>query len=302
MQELEQLNSQFGINNVLSFQKNDSGFTMVKIDNEFASSTISVYGGQVLSYKPHNEKEDLLYLSEQSTYQDGQAIRGGTPVCWPWFGDDRSGLGLPSHGFARNQPWKVIQSESLKDGSTVVTLLLTDTDDSLAVWPHSFELYIEFIVGDKLTINLTTKNTGEKAFTYTQALHTYFNISDIEDVNVLGLASKYYLDKLDDFKLKIQEGNISFDKEVDRIYQAAPFRVYLSDPGFKRRVAISSSGGHTTVVWNPWKEAVKSIKDLSENSYRQFACVETVNAAEDFVLLEANEQHTLNAVYSIETY
>ena len=300
MQQIEQLNSQFAIENALRFEQNESGFIMAVVDNKFAKAEISNYGGQVLSFQPHNETENLLYLSEHAAYEDGKAIRGGAPVCWPWFGDDRSGLGLPSHGFARNQQWKVVQSQALIDGSTSLTLMLTDTDESRAVWPYRFELYIEVVVGEKLTINLATLNTGDKTFSFTQALHTYFNISDISNVHVSGLANKYYLDKLDDFNLHIQESDIVIDREVDRIYQAAPSIVRLLDQGFKRKVAISSTGSHTTVVWNPWSEAVAKIKDLDKDSYRQFLCVETVNAAEDNVVLGAGEKHTLSATYSVE--
>jgi len=300
MQEIEQLNSKFGITNTLSFEQDESGFIMVLIDNGISTATVSTYGGQILSFQPKNDEHDLLYLSEHAVYEDGQAIRGGTPVCWPWFGDDVSGLGLPSHGFARNQQWQVVQSQVLTDGSTSLTLMLTDTDESRAVWPYQFELYIEIVIGKKLTLSLTTKNTGSKAFTFTQALHTYFNISDIEQVMVSGLSSKYYLDKLDRFDLKMQVGDIAVNQEVDRIYQAAPYMVHLKDSGFKRTVAISSTGGHTTVVWNPWSETVSSIKDLDDDSYRQFICIETVNAADDNVVLAANEQHTLSAVYSVE--
>ncbi len=301
MTDLNALTKKFAIEDQLSFSKGDNGFTMIEINNQFASARISTYGGQILSFKPHDEAEDLLYLSEQAVYRDGEAIRGGTPVCWPWFGDDTSGFGLPSHGFARNQPWQIVETKALTDGSTSITLLLSDTDESRSVWPYQFDLYIDFVVGKKLTLNSTTRNTGKKAFSFTQALHTYFKISDIENVYVTGLANKYYLDKLDEFNLKIQEGNIVVDKEIDRIYQAAPYMVYLVDSGLNRKVAISSAGGHTTVVWNPWAENVVSIKDLGKNSYRQFICIETVNAANDIVVLNPNEQHTLSAVYGIES-
>ncbi|MBE0440195.1 MAG: D-hexose-6-phosphate mutarotase [Gammaproteobacteria bacterium] len=301
MTDLNSLTKQFAIEGQLSFSETDNGFTMIEISNEFASAKISTYGGQIVSFKLHDQAQDLLYLSEQAVYKDGQAIRGGTPICWPWFGDDTSGLGLPSHGFARNQLWQVVETKELTDGSTSVTLLLSDTNASRSVWPYQFDLYVELVIGKKLRLNSTTRNNGNKPFSFTQALHTYFNISDIENVDVTGLSGKYYLDKLDEFKLKMQEGNIVIDKEVDRIYQAAPSMVHLIDSGFKRKVAISSSGGHTTVVWNPWADKVKQIKDLSENSYRKFICVETVNAVDDNVVLNPNEQHTLSAVYSIES-
>ncbi|MDF1589567.1 MAG: D-hexose-6-phosphate mutarotase [Gammaproteobacteria bacterium] len=300
MTNLHALTRKFAIKDQLSFSEGDNGFTMIEVNNTFASAKISTYGGQIVSFKPHDQAEDLLYLSEQAVYKDGQAIRGGTPVCWPWFGDDTSGLGLPSHGFARNQPWQVVETKALIDGSTSVTLLLSDNDASRSVWPHQFDLYVELVIGKKLILNSTTRNNGNKPFSFTQALHTYFNISDIENADVTGLSGKYYLDKLDGFKLKMQEGNIVIDKEVDRIYQSSPYMVHLIDSGFKRKIAISSSGGHTTVVWNPWADKVIKIKDLDENSYRKFVCVETVNAADDNVVLNPNEQHTLSAVYSIE--
>jgi glucose-6-phosphate 1-epimerase len=301
MTELDVLTTQFAIDGQLNFRVNEAGFIIIEINNQFAQATISTYGGQILSYKPHTAEHDLLFLSEQAVYKDGSAIRGGTPICWPWFGDDLSGLGRPSHGFARNQPWQVVETKALTDGSTSVTLMLSHSDESLAVWPHQFELFIEMVVGKKLTLHTSTRNTGNKTFNFTQALHTYFNVSDISDVTVTGLSSKYYLDKLDSFELKIQEGNIQVEGAVDRIYQSAPYMVHLLDPGYKRKIAISSSGGHTTVVWNPWAEEVKNIKDLSDNSYRDFVCIETVNAADDDVVLNPNEQHTLSAVYNIES-
>ena len=301
MTDLEKLTEQFAIENHLSFKALGEGFVEIAINNSLSSARISTYGGQILSFKPHDEQQELLFLSEEAVFKDGQAIRGGTPICWPWFGDDMSGLGLPSHGFARNQPWQLVETKALNDGSTSVTLLLKDTSESRSVWPYQFDLYIDFVIGKKLSINLTTRNTGSKTFCYTQALHTYFAISDVDKVHINGLSHKYYLDKLDNFDLKMQEGDITIDREVDRIYQSAPYMVQLVDEGFDRKIAISSSGGHTTVVWNPWAENVSKIKDLSEQSYRKFVCVETVNAADDDVSLNPNEQHTLTAVYGIES-
>jgi len=299
MKMLETLNNQFAISDQLHLQSNESGFVMIMIDNEYAKAQISMYGGQVLSFLPHGETKDLLFLSDKAVYQDGKAIRGGIPVCWPWFGDDLSGLGMPSHGFARNQPWKMVESKALIDGGTSVTLLLSDTDESRAVWPYQFELYLEVVVGRNLTINLTTKNTGDKTLDFTQALHTYFNISSVDNVKVLGLINKYYLDKLDQFSLKMQQGNVLIDKELDRIYQSAPPIVELIDSNFNRTVQISSTGTHTTVVWNPWDKAITDIKDLDKTSYRKFVCIETVNAADDNVILEADKEYTLSATYGM---
>lgn len=303
MQSLEQLNSQFGINKSLQFEQDESDFIFITINNTFSTAKISTYAGQVLSFQPHGEKEDLLFLSDKAVFQDGKAIRGGIPVCWPWFGDDRSGLGLPSHGFARNQPWQVVGSKSLSDGCTSVTLLLTDTDESRSVWPHQFELYLEVIVGKELTVNLTSKNTGNKPFTITQALHCYFNISDVSQVEILDLAGKNYLDKLDNFSQKVQQGEVIVDKELDRIYQDVPTKIQLEDLEFKRKVTISSwsEGKHNTVIWNPWEQAIVNIGDLDNDQYRKFVCIETANTEKNKVTLLANEQYTLSSIYSMES-
>lgn len=302
MQLLEQLNRQFGIKDQLRLEQIDSGFVMIKIDNQYAKAIISTYGGQLLSYQPHDQKEDLVFLSDKTSYQDGKAIRGGVPICWPWFGDDTSGHGRPSHGFARNQQWQIVQTKALTDGSTSVILSLTDTEESRSVWPRQFNLSLEIIIGNKLTVNLTTRNTGNWTVTISQALHTYLNISDIKDISISGLTDKDYLDKLDEFNLKQQIGDVVIDQEIDRIYPSAPCLVKLVDPGYKRTIKISSAGSHTTIVWNPWTEAITRIGDLDNDSYRHFVCIETANTTDnDLVRVLPNEQHTISAVYEIES-
>lgn len=294
-----QLNQQFGIANQLQFNQEVDGFIMVDISNHYAKARISTYAGQVISFLPDGEEEDLLFLSDKVVYQDGKAIRGGTPICWPWFGDDTSGFGRPSHGFVRNQPWTVLASLALEDGRTSITLGLSDSEGSRAVWPYKFKLELEVIVGKKLEVKLTTKNMGSKAFSITQALHTYFHISDVDNVSVTGLDSKHYLDKLEGFNSKSQLGDVEISAETDRIYQDAPKRVELKDSGFERTINIASEGSKTTVIWNPWSTSVTKIADLDEKSFRHFICVETANAADDTVTIQASNEHTITATYEI---
>ena len=133
-------------------------------------------------------------------------------------------------------------------------------------------------------------------------MHTYFNISDIEKIRINGLAEKDYLDKLDQFKSKQQTGDVVINQEIDSIYQAAPYMVSLVDPGYKRTIKITSTGSDTTIVWNPWTEAITKIADLENGSYRHFVCVETANTTDDdLVRLAPNEQHSISAVYIIES-
>jgi len=299
MQNQAELNQQFSIEDQLQFSQEVDGFIMVDISNQYAKARVSTYAGQVISFVAHDTTEDLLFLSDNVVYEDGKAIRGGTPICWPWFGDDTSGYGRPSHGFVRNQPWTVIASQSLSDGRTSITLGLSDSEGSLTVWPYKFKLELEVIVGQTLEVKLTTTNTGSKAFTISQALHTYFNISDVDNIKVSGLDGKNYLDKLEGFKSKVQTGDVALSEETDRVFQDSPEEVFMSDSGFSRTIKIASSGSKTTVIWNPWSTSVTKIADLDESSYRNFVCVETANAADDMVTIAAGKSHTMTALYEI---
>ena len=218
MQNIDTLNEQFGIKGQLQFIE-DSGFVMVDINNTSAKARISTYGGQVISYQPHTQQNDLIFLSENAVYQTGKVIRGGAPICWPWFGDDTSGYGRPSHGFMRNQQWQVIGSNADSDGATTILLGASSSDETKAIWPYEFKLILEIRVGQSLDLKLTTHNTGNEEFAITQAFHTYFKISDVDNIVIEGLDTKEYLDKLKGFKLKKQSGDITISKEVDRIYQ-----------------------------------------------------------------------------------
>ena len=226
---IEQLNAQYGIANQLQFVEGKGGFPNIEISNEKAKALISVYGGQILSYQPINEAEDLLFLSTKAYYQQGKAIKGGTPVCWPWFGPDPEELGRPSHGFVRNRLWTVMATKTASNGDTVVSLGLVNTAETKEIWPQEFKLTITFTVGESLTLDLTTQNTGNQAFSISQALHTYFKIGDVNKVRVLGLESCDYLDKVEGGQQKTQDGVVEFSEECDRIYLAPPSKLTIDD-------------------------------------------------------------------------
>ena len=300
MLSLEQLNSQFAINHELSFKQSEGDHIMIDIDNQYATARISPYGGQVLSYQPKGQTEDVLFLSDKAVYQQGKAIRGGIPVCWPWFGDDASGYGRPAHGFARNIPWDVLATTNNPDGSTSVKLGLTSTDESLAIWPNQFELTLDVTVGEQLTLALTTKNTDSKDLTITQALHTYLKVGDIEHVSVVGMDEVNYLDKLSGYDEKVQSGDVKFDKEIDRVYQNVPNTTVLIDKVLNRTITINSQASNSTVIWNPWQETCAAFSDLDADGYKHFLCIENANVFDDKVIITAGESHTLTAIFDVE--
>ncbi len=297
---IEQLNNQFAIDGYLRFIEGDGGFPFVEVNNGKGTAIISVYAGQVLSYRPAGETEDLLFLSKLAYYQDGKAIKGGVPVCWPWFGPDPEGQGRPGHGFVRNRYWQVIATEATSDGAGKVTLGLQNSEETFAIWPNAFELTIEITVSDSLTVELVTRNNSEHQLPITQGLHTYFNIGDIDKVQVQGLEDTEYLDKADQGQQRVQQGPVTVTSEVDRIYLGVDRDLVIDDAALGRRVRIASRHSNTAVVWNPWKEIAASMGDLEDDDYRRFICVETTNADEDVAEIGPGEEYRLMAQYRIE--
>jgi glucose-6-phosphate 1-epimerase len=296
---IEQLNRDYAIDGQLRFVEGQGGFPFIEIDNEKARALISIYAGQVLAFKPVDEPEDLLFLSEQAYYQDGKAIKGGIPICWPWFGPDPEGQGRPGHGFVRNRPWSVAAAEITEEGDTKVVLQLSEDEEMQSLWTHPFNLVLEITVGSSLTLKMITQNTGERSFTITQALHTYFKVGDIAQVKVLGLEDLHYLDKVDGGVEKTQAGEVTVSGEVDRIYTGVESDLTIDDAALGRQISISSIGSQTAVVWNPWSVIAGEMADLADDDYKRFICVETANAADEVVEIPSGGESRLIVRYGI---
>ena len=297
---IEQLNAEYGLSNKVKFVEGKGGFPVIEIKNEYAKATISLYAGQVLSFQPANQTQDLMFLSSQAYYTQGKAIKGGVPICWPWFGPDPEDKGRPNHGFVRNRMWNMRDIESSQDGSTVVVMGLTDTPETRKIWDYAFDLAIAITIGSSLTIELITRNTGDKAFEITQALHTYFRIGDISQVRVLNLEDTSYLDKVDGGKNKAQTGAISFDSECDRIYLDVPSQIVVDDMALGRKIKVTTANSNTAIVWNPGSEVSANMADLGDLDYQKFVCVETANAANELIKIAAGDDYNLTANYSCQ--
>ena len=296
--DINQLNSDYGIAEQLKFIEGDGGMPLILISNQSASAVISLHGGQILSYKPCKEAEDLLFLSSKSLYADGKAIRGGIPVCWPWFGPDPKGLQRPNHGFVRSHCWTV-QTIEASDEQTKVSLQFLESYKKEKTWRQPFSLTLVITIGKILSLQLITRNTGDKAFSITQAFHSYFRVGDIDRVQVLGLDGCEYFDKLDQGTQKTQIGAVVVKEEVDRIYTEVKNKLIIDDSAFNRRIEISSPGNETVVVWNPWIKSSKKIADLKAQAYKHFICVETGNIAFDLIQVAPAEEYSLVTHFKI---
>lgn len=292
---LEALNAAHGLPDQLRFLAGPGDLPFIEVRNALATATVSLHGGQVLSFQPKDAGADLLFVSEQAIYATGKAIRGGVPICWPWFGPDPEGLGRSAHGIARTMLWTVRGTASLPTGETRITLGLTDTGQTRAIWPHRFELILEVTVGQTLRLVLTTRNTSEQPFTITEALHSYFAVGDIAQTAVAGLDGCRYIDKAAGASgaAKAQQGDVHIGAEVDRVYLGPASELTVLDSAGKRAIHIASRGSRTAVVWNPWAQIAAGMADLKDDAFRRFVCVETANAGEDVVSVLPGQTHEI---------
>ncbi len=276
-----------------------SDYPVFEIAHPTAHARIAMHGAHVLEWTPTGQKP-VLYLSPQSSYEVGKAIRGGVPVCWPWFGAHASNPSLPSHGFVRNRFW---QLDSASEDASGVTLKFSFSDDeeTRALWPHAFHLTLECFIGNTLSLALTMENTGETEFTVTDALHTYFTVGDISQVSIEGLDGVDYLDTRGGQRQPhLQSGNIPFAGEVDSLYRtSSPTTIH--DAAWQRVITVKPEGSQTTVVWNPWKEKAARLTDLPDESYHGFVCVETANAWQDVITVAPGAMHRLATHLSWES-
>ncbi len=301
MNDIAQLNSDYGIAGHVIFEQGEGGMTMVQVSNSLAEARINLQGAHIMRWSPRGE-QPVIWVSEDATFAPGKSIRGGVPLCWPWFGPHDTESSFPAHGFARTVPWAVIASEQLDDGRTRLQFQIEDTNQGRTQWPYPTELTLTITVGRSLEIDLCTRNAGTEPMTVGQALHTYFEVSDVSQVQVQGLEGCDYLDKVDGFKRKQQVGAVTIDQEVDRIYLGSVADCLIDDPGLQRRIRISKQGSASTVVWNPWQATAEKMGDLGKGNmgYLNMLCVESANAAEDVVNIAPGEEHHLSVSYQVE--
>lgn len=300
--DIDALTAEFGIAGSLRFTEGRGGLTMIEVDNGLATALISTYGGQVLSYRPAGAGEDLLFVSDRAYFTYGKGIKGGVPICWPWFGADPEGRDRAMHGFVRSWPWTVLATTTLHNGATRVTLGVADDADTRALWPYHFNLLVEITVGAALGVELITRNAGHRPFHITQGLHTYFRVGDVTQTRVLGLEGCTYIDKAAGANDAIvtQEGPVTVGSEVNRIYEWAPPTLAVEDPLLGRRIRIQSRHSATCVVWNPWVETSRAMADLGDEDYQAMLCVETVNTASEVIGVPGGGEARVAADYSIE--
>ncbi|MDQ6993750.1 MAG: D-hexose-6-phosphate mutarotase [Mariprofundus sp.] len=292
------LNDEFGILDQLTFRDHGDGFIVIDINNSHCTASIALQGAHLMDWTPKGQ-QPVIWMSPVATLAQGKSIRGGVPICWPWFGPHSSNASFSGHGFARTVAWDVTATAALDDGSTEVSFKIADIKPEQ--WSEQAPAEIRMTIGSTLEIELMTENQRKEAITVGDALHTYFHVSDASKLSIKGLDHCDYLDKVDEGKRKTQQGDVTIGSEVDRVYFDHGEDVIIEDPGLKRSIRIEKCNSHSTIIWNPWIDKCLKMGDFGkDDGYLGMVCVESANASEDEVEIAAGASHRLWVRYSIE--
>ena len=294
------LNEKFGLSTSLRFTDDASGLVVVDIENPLASARICLQGAHLLSWRPRSSSIPVVWLSEGAQLTRGKSPHSGAPICWPWFGAHESNPAFPAHGYARNLPWEVVATRTEANGATCITLRLLESEQARAQWPNSTQLELTMTVGDTLKMDLNTRNTGTQDIVISEAFHTYFQVGDIAKAQVTGLEGCTFADKVVDFARSVQQGPITFDGEVDRVYVNTAADCIIEDPSLHRRIIVKKSGSLATVVWTPGEEKGNKLGDLGTDGWRRMVCVESANTMENCISIPAGGSHTLTVEYQAQ--
>ena len=302
---VQELNDKFSTSGILTFSENASGLICASIKHESCKAQIYLQGAHLTQWQPEGEKP-VIFLSEKSQYVPGKAIRGGIPVIFPWFGARTATPASartdgPAHGFARTSNWEVVAAAVVGD-EVHLEFRLRPSDVSRALGYDEFELNYKICLGTTLDLRLELHNQGATSFHFEEALHTYFNVSDVQKISIEGLEGTDFYDKTDGFKLKHQqEPLLTLSGETDRPYINTRKTVFLNDPSFPRRVIVEKSNSRTTVIWNPWSEQTAKLADMNPEEWRRMVCIETANVGGDAIAVPPGGSHLMTALIKLES-
>lgn len=298
---IETLNQKFGNGGAVRFEAGQGGMTRAVITSPSAVAHVYLHGAHVTHYQPQGQS-DLLFVSQKSWFEAGKPIRGGIPICFPWFGD----AGTPAHGFARLVEWSVHEVKISPEHDVTLTLELLTRGPAVdpALWPFEARLLYHVQVGGHLKLNLQVMNVGQKPFTFEEALHTYFAVGDIKRVAVHGLRGAEYLDKTRQFEKATQDADpLTFTGETDRVYFNTQATCRIQDPQIHpaRQITVAKQGSDDTVVWNPWTEKAKAMPDYGDEEWERMLCIETANVRDHAIKLNPGESHAMRADLSVDS-
>ena len=297
---IPELDHRFELPGTAQVVEGNGGLSKVRITCPEAVGEMYLHGAHVTSWKPVGG-EEVLFLSSQSRWAQGHAIRGGVPVCFPWFGGKADDPTAPAHGFVRTTAWQ-LESIAQVGGAVTVSMFTESDEGTKRWWPAEFRLVHRATFGSELSLELVVTNTGGTSLRFEEALHAYHRVGNIEKTRVRGLDTVHYFDKTDSNRKKMQHGEIVIVSETDRVYLDTRDPIELEDPVLRRRTRVTKENSRTTVVWNPWVQKAHSLSDFADDEWMQMICIESSNVSDFAVDLAPGQRHKMKALVRVANF
>jgi glucose-6-phosphate 1-epimerase len=294
---ISELDGHFGIPGIAHVLEGNGGLPKVQIASPAAVGEMYLHGAHVTSWRPAGA-EEVFFVGSKSRWKDGVAIRGGVPICFPWFGDKADDPAAPAHGFVRTKSWQLDAISLSAEG--VVVIMSTGSDESTKQWwPADFRLIHRVTFGAELSLELELHNRGTTPLRFEEALHSYYRVGDVRMARLVGLDGARFVDKTDSYQEKNQLGDVVVTGETDRVYLNTDTSVALEDPVLRRRLQVTKENSLTTVMWNPWADKANKMSDLGYNEWTQMVCIETSNVLGFGVDVAPGQRHCMKATVSV---
>jgi len=278
------------------WERGPGDLPFLAVTTESCRARLTAYGAHLCEWTPAAHAPPVLFVSPRSAFAPGTAIRGGVPVCFPWFANHPTDPGKPSHGFARTRPWDVVRVTRDEGAGLVAELRLASDDRTRALWDAEFDARLTIALGSSLAMTFEVVNLGDREIAYEAALHSYFTVGDVERIAIGGLEGAAFIDKVDGMKRKVHGvAPLALTGETDRVFLDTAATCVIDDAELGRRIHVAKSGSMATVVWNPWRTRAETIADVGADVWRRFVCVETANCGVHAIRLAPGARHTMAA-------
>ena len=278
----------------VSINQTQTGLEYIEVDSPLCDAKIFLQGAQLTQFTP-KEQKPLIWVSEDEDYIAGKSVRGGIPICWPWFGVSEH-QDWPIHGVARTQVWRA-EEVNEKDDYIEVSLSLPMLQVNKAYWPHETRLNVIFKLSKTLSVSLKNTNLDKEEISFTQALHTYFPTPDIKTTQVDGLQGSQYIEfgegPFD------QNDIVNFARETDMVYNNAPLVQKIKT--LDGTISVARENSTSCVLWNPWVDKAQRLTNFQDDEYNKMLCLEAANVKQDIVNLAPGESHTLTTIIKWES-
>ena len=274
------------------------GLASVRVRTPEATGLVFLQGAHVAEWVPAGQAP-VIWMSEQAEYKPGKALRGGIPICFPWFGAHAERQDFPAHGFARTREFSYLGAALDESGRTELSFLLASDAASQALFPHAFEAGLRVAFGRTLGLEFWVTNNDAHAFSFEEALHSYFRVADVQSAAIIGLAGSVYRDKVRGMaELTETATELRLTGETDRVYASAA-TCTIVDSKAARAIQVEKSNSQTTVIWNPWAARAAQMPDFGGDAWPGMLCVESANVAGARLTLAPGDTHRLRVAISV---